>query len=403
VERIEMTQFQIVYYSLPFVAPPYTATALALLFEKILLPGVYLPERKLDPEALTEQIEELQARRRAGHRDSQDAFMELGLRFFRDYQDLEGVFVGTGKRGFLGTLEPGAEDLTRVFEEAIYGPPPQGFTPTPELGANFPALDDQINTPSWLSYPPNAYLYAQKRGLPLVSDNQVLPVPERLVDPANADLVAAHLAISSVATVLPAIRPFTAQEIMLARDALAVDINSFHAAMSSYVDDVRGLFESSATESDVARDTDYVAKTKVVPALQNLVSRVETPGTIIKDEVSGRWAEGRADARHAVGCTLAPRAASRSRYGLDGPTRIQGIEAPHDCSGAANAQWAQLAAPTSRGVRATLSVIEPSLAPRALRERRGFATSLAGLVRSEGVRGTHRTPSSVGERERCPK
>jgi hypothetical protein len=53
------------------------------------------------------------------------------------------------------------------------------------------------------------------------------------------------------------------------------------------------------------------------------------------------------------------------------------------------------------GKRRIASVVGGS--PSRMRERRGFATSLAGLVRSEGVRGTHRTPSSVGERERCPK
>jgi hypothetical protein len=98
-----MAQLEIVYYSLPFVARPYTATALALLFPKVLLPGVYLPERELDREELTAQIDEIRAHSREGQKDPRDAFMEVGLRFVRDYQDLRGIFVGTGKRGFLGT------------------------------------------------------------------------------------------------------------------------------------------------------------------------------------------------------------------------------------------------------------------------------------------------------------
>ena len=275
---------QVVYYSFPFVSRPYTATALAILFESVVLPGVYFPEGTLDRHDLEEQLSEIEARRAVGPPDAMDDLMSLGVRFVRDFQDLDGVFVGTGKRGHMGVLEPGAEDLTKSFEEAVYGPPPEGFTPAPVMGSNFPVLDNQINAPSWLSYPPNAYLYAEERGLPLVSDNQALPFPNRVVDPADVEKAAAQLAISSIATVLPKIRALNAEEISAARVNLRDDIEAFHHAMLRYVDDIRELLGSEPTEADITKEASYVARTMVVPALDELVSRIETPGSILKDE-----------------------------------------------------------------------------------------------------------------------
>ncbi len=73
----------------------------------------------------------------------------------------------------VGVLEPQAKELMMVLEEMIYGPPPPNFLPTPSLGFSkgLQGSSSAVNGPGWVAYPANAFLYAARMGLPLVTDN----------------------------------------------------------------------------------------------------------------------------------------------------------------------------------------------------------------------------------------
>ncbi len=167
--------FEVVYYSFPVPTNALTVSLLGILFDKVYLPGVYLPT-KTDKKAIAERFKFLVER--YDPQDSMSAQREmLGTLLFvhNYYRELRGIFIPTGKTGYMGILEEETQPVVMQLEELIYGPPPPNFTPTPNMGFNQPAGDDQINAPSWLSYPANAFVYSRKKNLPLLSDSTFLP------------------------------------------------------------------------------------------------------------------------------------------------------------------------------------------------------------------------------------
>lgn len=272
----------VVYY--PSIVPNnrYTITQLAILFDRILLPGTYLPLGELDPAAIKdciETIERADARRNEHSRD-----LLLPLRFAQDYQELSGVFVGTGEWGHMGQLEPGANKATLEIEELYYGKPAEGFIPAPNMGFNIGVGEHplQVNGPSEFSYPANAYIYSSNNNLPLVSDSTMMPLPSHIPHKANAELLAAHLSLAALALILPRIKPLSAPEIMEVREKMRDDIQSLNTTLLSYAGKLRDRMGEDSSLEDLQQEAEFIAKTEVYPQVEYLRRTIETPGRIVK-------------------------------------------------------------------------------------------------------------------------
>lgn len=273
------------FYSNPVPTNPYTVTMLSIIFDKVYLPGVYLPYRTVEKNILRERFMEVLAVDRERGRTPESSIMLTTLQFLHNYQELEEIFLGTGKQGHMGILEPETEQVAKDLEIAIYGPPPPNFTPTISGGQNFEVGADQINTPSWITYPANAYVWANKNNKSLITDNQEFPMPHSMPHEANAELLAGYLAMSSFSLILPKIRPLNAQEILEVRDKMKDDIVDFRTAMLSLTGKYRELVGENPSLDKLKKEAEFLADTIVRPKIVSLNKRIETPGEILKSEL----------------------------------------------------------------------------------------------------------------------
>jgi hypothetical protein len=273
------------FYSNPVPANSYTVTLLSIVFDKVYLPGVYLPYKTVEKAELKERFEGVLAVDQERGRTPESSIMLTTLQFVHNYQELGNIFVGTGKPDYMGILEPETEQVAKDLEIAIYGPPPPNFTPLINNGQNFGVGTDQINTPSWITYPANAYVWANKNNMSLITDNQEFPMPQSMPHEANAELLASYLALSSFSLILPKIRPLNAQEILEVREKMKEDIGDFRTAMLSLTSKYRELVGENPSLEKLKKEAQFLADTIVKPKMESLNKRIETPGEILKSEL----------------------------------------------------------------------------------------------------------------------
>jgi len=269
--------FDAVYYNFPVPTNPYTISLLGILFDRILLPGVYLPKGQ-DKKAIQERIQFLI---RSFEPDDVMGQREMvgTLSFINDYDDLLDIFIPTGKPGYMGILEPETKPVVDQLEQLVYGPPPPGFIPTPNMGFNQPAGNDQINAPSWISYPANSLVYARKNGLPILSDSTLLPIPEIPITLSEVDAkaLAAYLMTASFSAILPRMRALNSQEILEIRSKMTDDISIFRAAMMSGVNKYVDLVGNNPTQAQLESQAKYIAETDILPKVEQLKLKFEDP------------------------------------------------------------------------------------------------------------------------------
>lgn len=276
---------QVVYY--PSIVPNnrYTITQLAILFDEILLPGAYLPFHKLDPKDIKDVIANIE--RADKQQGVQTTELLLPLYFALEFGELSEIFTGTGEWGHMGTLEPEASKITLEIESLYFGPPPVGVTPLPNMGFNIGVgsgndVTNQINGPATFSYPANAYVYAQKNNLPLISDNTWMPIPAKVPHNANADMLAAQLCVASLDLILPRIKPLGALEILEVRDKMKNDIRALNATLLGYAGKLRGMVGEEPSLELLQNEAEFIAKTEIYPQIEHLRRTLETPGRILK-------------------------------------------------------------------------------------------------------------------------
>lgn len=273
--------FEVVYYSFPVPTNALSVSLFGIFFDKVFLPGVYLPSNT-DKKLIQERIRFLMEK--YDPQDSATAQREMigTLHFVSKYGELSEIFVPTGKAGYMGILEPETKPVVVELEKLIYGPPPPNFTPTPNLGFNQPAGNDQINAPSWISYPANAFVYARKNGLPLLSDSSLLPFPNTGValPETDAKTFAAYLMAASFSLILPRIRALEAQEILEAREKMKAEIDIFRAAMLSGVRKYVELLGNNPTQSQLEKQAKHIAQTYILPKVEELRIKFEDPKSI---------------------------------------------------------------------------------------------------------------------------
>jgi hypothetical protein len=175
------TQMDAVYYAAPAPTSLRALTLLGLVFDRLIFPDVYVPDGGIDLDATAKEIERIRALP-ASQLGINDRHMLNLMSLAINAEHLKDFCVFTGRMGSLGPKEPGAKELMMELEEAIYGPPPEGFYPTPStsFAKGLPGEGGQrasINAPSWIPYPANALLYASRNGYVLVNDNPNLPMP----------------------------------------------------------------------------------------------------------------------------------------------------------------------------------------------------------------------------------
>ena len=275
---------EIIYYPYPVPLNKYTISVLGILFDRVYLPGVYLPSSHIDIRDLEtedKRLTEIQKK----HPETYGQIMIALVRFLKEYQDLKDIFVGTVKQNGGELLEKESMDFAKHLEQAIYGIPPEGFTPLISQGVYFGVGGGEINSPDWITYPANAYVYSLKTKLPLFTDNLDFPSPERVDHRSDVEALASYLAVSSLTINLPRIRPLNSTEIMEVRTKMKDDVASFKSAMVEYVDRFRQLIGDNYSLAKLQKEANYISQSIIQPKINELVRRLETPSEIFKTEM----------------------------------------------------------------------------------------------------------------------
>lgn len=275
---------EIIYYPYPVPLNRYTISVLGILFDRVYLPGVYLPPTNIDLHDLENEDKRLTEIQK-NHPETYGRIMIALVRFLKDYQDLKGIFVGTVKQNGGELLEKESMDFAKHLEQAIYGIPPKGFTPLINQGVYFGVGGGDINSPDWITYPANAYVYSLKTKTPLFTDNLDFPFPERVEHHSDVEALSSYLAMSTLTINLPRIKPLSANRIIEVRTKMKDDIAAFKSTMVEYVDRFRQLTGNNPSLAKLQKEADYIAQSVIQPKVNELIRRLETPGEIFKAEM----------------------------------------------------------------------------------------------------------------------
>lgn len=274
--------FNAVFYSEPVPSSLETLTLLALVFDRVYFPGVFIPECGVDEAETKKEIQ------RIGDSitDIERSQMLNCMRYALWAKNLKGFCIFTGNRQS-GILEEGANELTHEIEKAIFGPPPPN-SPIIRLGGWFerdlPGDDGiQVNAPNWTTYPANALIFAARNNLPLINDNPNLPVPGigNASIRSNAQSLSTILAIESIKVVLPKLKALTPPELEDFREETKEIVKPFRMAMLRLSRDLNGAIEADSSLEDVQREAKFIVETCVLPELTDLRRFIEDP--------SGPW------------------------------------------------------------------------------------------------------------------
>jgi hypothetical protein len=271
--------FEAVYYPNPVPDSINSLTVLALVFDRLYFPGVYIPQAGVDLEATRIEIERIKS---LGRHAPDDIHLINAMEWTIQAAPLRDFLVFTGKYGYMGVLEKGADELAKELERLIFGPPPPNFTPliTSGLSKSLPGdREASVNFPSWLTYPASALIYSANRNLVLVNDKPGMPVPALGgIDPKdNARVLSTVLALESVRLVLPPLRSLAPTEIAELRDIARKQLVPFRSSMLRLSKELNKAISAKATIEEVRKHAEFVAQTTVLPELMDLRAFLEQP------------------------------------------------------------------------------------------------------------------------------
>lgn len=269
-------QLEAVYYSAPAPRSLETLVALGLVFDKIHVPGVYLPQGDYDRKAWQAEI----GRIAALESRSADTRELLALMTFpRLVEKMPGFFSFDRLRD--DPLDRHGDDgaiVQQIYEE-MWGRPSEQFLPifAPWHHKAVPDSPEHLTYPGAYYYQAGALRKASEDRLPLISDQAGIPIPG-IGEGAHADAKAlsAYIALQAMSVALVDVPLLAPEDIMEFRDANSGELRSFRRAMLRYAGQWRGKLEGLPAD-EIARETEFLVQTEIVPALDELRQLVSDP------------------------------------------------------------------------------------------------------------------------------
>lgn len=277
---LETPSLEVVYYAGPIPSGPAALTLMGLVFDKIHFPNVYLPAEGYD---IDEVKKEAQRIADLGRRDYNTAVLVSAMRFLPLARELKESCYFSGHDGqVFGNVDNGANELVKVLDEQIFGPPQPNFYPIHETGHHkaLPGGEQYIDYPGSLHYPANAIVYASANGIPLLNDNPGLPVPALagIAAKDNVKLLTTILALECANLVLPKIRVLQPKEILEMRDDLSKYLRPFRLSLLRLAGELNKAISSTSTNDEILSASRFLIETEVQPSLIELKAAIEAPG-----------------------------------------------------------------------------------------------------------------------------
>jgi hypothetical protein len=273
-------RFEAVYYSYAVPRSAEALTILGLVFDRIHFPGVYMPPEGFDEAAVKSEIQRIAS---LGRQDPNTQQL-LGCMAYSLHQKyLTDFCVFSGSNGGITTIPDEAHEVVDRLEEILFGPRPEGEIAirTGPWVKGFPGDDPlsyQVSAPDTITYPANALVFAAKNNLPIVNDQEWLPVPGIPVDPkSNAKLLATIIALESVRLALPNIGPLQPAALKEFREEIAPDVKPFRLAMLRLAKELNEAISNGMSIADVQKEARFLVEAKIYPELANLESILTNP------------------------------------------------------------------------------------------------------------------------------
>lgn len=273
-------KLEAVYYASPIPAYKESLTFLAVVFDRIHFPDVYLPTAGFDAKDVLKEANRIEALKL---KDYETTLLTGTLRCLPLIADLKEFCYFTGNSNSFGTdFSTETAQLVNALEVEVFGPRPAGFIPTYETRycKSLPGGDTEIIYPGSLFYHANAMVYAAQHALPLVNDNYRLPVPAFGGKDAvhNTKLLATIMAMECIKVALPNVRPLTPREIVELRAELSKDLSLFRQSLLSLAAELNQQISQNASYEDIMRAAKFIAETQVEPSLADLRAGLERSG-----------------------------------------------------------------------------------------------------------------------------
>jgi len=264
-----------VYYSAPVPRDLAVLNVLGVVFDKVHLPGTYLPFDGHDPAGVRAEIQRLRDLPTAGRR--------------HDVNDLIGVLTFLLAAGPLRDMLVMAPDAQTAFNDdvpgelqdqlyrAIHGPYPDTWHPMFD-GPMVKGLSGGVEMVVRNAYTQwgGALRYSASTGIPLLNDMPGFPMLQADDAPQDADGIAALLAIHSVLATLPDLPLLTPERLAAFRAENQSELRAFRATMLRYAGKVRKDIKG-ATPQDLEQELSFFIKTEIVPTLDELRRTFEQP------------------------------------------------------------------------------------------------------------------------------
>lgn len=273
-----MDRLEAIYYSAQIPRNTAILTFLGLVFERLHLPGVYLPSGGYSPQELEREI----------HRLSELTPMTDEIRtligfleFTKHVETLSDFLVLENKAtSTFGNSQGVTMDVVGELYQAIHGPNKSGWTPMFYQGShkNIPGSDEFIGYPGDYVYQVGALLNSSETGIPLVNDLPGLPVlgNQRTVPKNDATGLSTILAMQSLALGCPKIPVLHPKDLAEFRAENKAQLAIFRRSMLRYSAEFNKTIDSTNLK-DFAKSTEFFVRTEIVPALEEISSVLNRP------------------------------------------------------------------------------------------------------------------------------
>ena len=281
--------FEAVYYSQQVPSSLATLTLLALIFDRVYFPGVFLPDVELNEAALRDEINRIKG---LGSRGIEDVQVLQCTEFALHVQHVRDFCIFSGEpSGLADAINQANVELMMQLEELMFGPPPPGSVPLCLRGSlggfakGLPAAQEwniraQVSAPSWLTYPAYAFVFACARGLPVLNDNPNLPVPgigSALDVKRDVKALATIMALESLRLVLPEALPILQpHDLREFRRDLEPCTKPFRLKMLRLAKELDAAIQSNAPLSEVQQHARFLAETTVFPEISEMEKFMRT-------------------------------------------------------------------------------------------------------------------------------
>lgn len=274
-------KLEAVYYASPIPASKVSLTFLAVVFDQIHFPDVYLPIDGYDTKEVLKEANRIEA---LGFKGYETVLLVGALRCLPLMTELKEFCHFSGSSNSFGmNFSPETVQLVDALQIEVFGPRPEGFIPTYDTKSckGLPGGNSEIIYPGSLFYPANAMVYAAQHALPLVNDNHRLPVPAFSGKDAvhNTKLLATIMAMECIKIALPNVRPLTPREIVELRAELSKDLTLFRRSLLGLAAELNRQISQNASYEDIMRAAKFIAETQVEPSLAELRAGLERSGS----------------------------------------------------------------------------------------------------------------------------